>query len=127
MPVSEPREKIRLTLSPQAERYTRSDAPRDVRLMAARGALPLPPIEIATVLFALMHDADPEVKSTARDSLEALPDNVCEAVLSGPVHPALLSHLAHAFKEHDARLELIALNNATDELITRMKELASSP
>ena len=66
--------KIRLKLSPQAERYARRDAPRESRLMAARGALPLPPLELATVLFALMHDPDAEVKSTARDSLEALPD-----------------------------------------------------
>jgi hypothetical protein len=60
--------KIRLELSAQAEKYARADAPREVRLMAARGALPLPPIELATVLFALMHDADAEVKSRARDS-----------------------------------------------------------
>ena len=39
------RAKIRLTLSPQAERYVRQDAPIDVRRMAAGGALPLPPIE----------------------------------------------------------------------------------
>ncbi|MBW2579326.1 MAG: hypothetical protein JRE38_14875 [Deltaproteobacteria bacterium] len=44
--------KIRLTLSKQAERYARQDAPRDTRLMAAKGALPLPAIELATVLFA---------------------------------------------------------------------------
>ena len=30
------REKVRLKLSPQAERYARRDAPRDARLMAAR-------------------------------------------------------------------------------------------
>ncbi len=58
--------KIRLTLSTQAERYARQDAPRDTRLMAARGALPLPPIELATVLFVLHHDPDAEVKDTAR-------------------------------------------------------------
>ena len=37
--------KITLRLSPQAEKYARRDAPRTVRLMAARGALPLPPVE----------------------------------------------------------------------------------
>jgi hypothetical protein len=36
-------------------------------------------------------------------------------VLSGPAHPALLSHLAHAFRESEARLEPIALNPATDD------------
>ena len=32
--------KIRLTVSPQAERYVRRDGPVEVRRMAARGALP---------------------------------------------------------------------------------------
>ena len=84
-------QKIRLELSPQAEKYARRDAPREVRLMAARGALPLQPLELATVLFALMHDDDAEVKSTARDSLEDLPDTVVDAVLVAPAHPALLA------------------------------------
>ncbi len=107
--------KIRLTLSPQAERYARSDAPREARLMAARGALPLPPIELATVLFVLHHDADPEIKELARTSLESLPDALCDAVLTGPAHPALISHLAHAFRDKPDRLEKIALNSATDD------------
>ena len=45
--------KIQLRLSPEAERYIRQDAPVDVRLMAAGGSLPLPPVELLTVLFAL--------------------------------------------------------------------------
>ena len=69
-------QRLRLALSPQAEKYVRRDAPAEVRRMAARGALPLPPAELATVLFALMHDAEAEIKTTARDSLEALPESV---------------------------------------------------
>jgi hypothetical protein len=106
-------QKIRLELSPQAEKYARRDAPREVRLMAARGALPLQPTELATVLFALMHDDDAEVKSTARDSLENLPQSVIGPVLAAPAHPALLDHLARANVSDEARLEKIALNPAT--------------
>jgi len=108
-------QRIRVTLSPQAERYARRDAPREVRLMAARGALPLPPVELATVLFALMHDPDAEVKGVARESLEGLPESVCHAVLSGDAHPAILSHLARAFRDREDRAERIALNPATDD------------
>jgi hypothetical protein len=118
-------QKIRLTLSPQAERYARRDAPREARLMAARGALPLPPLELATVLFVLHHDPDPEIKSTARDSLESLPDSVRDVVLSGPAHPALLSHFAHAFRDDASRLEKIALNPAADDVTLAF--LATTP
>ena len=108
-------QKIRLVLSADAEKYVRADAPRDVRLMAARGALPLPPIELASVLFALMHDADVEVKSTARDSLESLPDSVVTTVLTGPTPSAILDHLARAFDGDEERAEFVALNPATSD------------
>jgi hypothetical protein len=106
-------QKIRLELSAQAQKYARADAPREVRLMASRGALPLPPVELATVLFVLMHDADAEIKTTARDSLEKLPEGVLQTVLTGPTHEAVLDHLAHAFRDEEQRLEWIALNSAT--------------
>ncbi|MGH0032108.1 MAG: hypothetical protein ACQGVC_20145 [Myxococcota bacterium] len=110
--MAEPTQKIRLELSAEASKYVRADAPHEARLMAARGALPLPPVEIASVLFALMHDDDAEVKTTARDSLENLPENVMGPVLSGPANPAVLDHLAQVFREHEANAEKIALNAA---------------
>lgn len=115
MPAQNDTQKIRLSLSPQAERYARRDAPRDVRLMASRGALPLPPDELATVLFALMHDPDAEVKESARQSLETLPAGVRDAVISGDVHPSILSHLARAHREEEAVCEKVALNPRADD------------
>jgi len=112
--VSEKR-KIRLALTPEAERYVRRDAPVEVRRLAAGGALPLPPVELVTVLFVLVHDADVTVKDRARGSLERLPDNVLGAALSGPTHPAVLSYCAQTFKEMPARLEAIALNSHADD------------
>ncbi len=93
--------------------------------MAARGALPLPPLELATVLFALLHDPDPEVKATAAGSLESLPESVLGPVLRGPAHPALLSHLAHVFRDDEAHLEPIALNPNTDD--ATLARLAAAP
>ncbi len=110
-------DKIRLTLPPEAERYVRRDAPVGVRRMAAGGALPLGPVDLATVLFALVHDPDDEVKSRAQTSLEQLPDNVLETVLSGEAHPAVLSFLAHLHKDHADRMERLALNKAADDRI----------
>jgi hypothetical protein len=117
--------KIRLTLSTQAERYARQDAPRDTRLMAARGALPLPATELATVLFALTYDPDAEVKSTARDSLENLPATITNTVLSGPAHPALLSYFTERGTCDPEQLEMIALNPAADD--ATIAKLAASP
>jgi hypothetical protein len=117
--------KIRLSLSPQAEKYVQRDAPVEARRMAARGALPLEPVELATVLFALTHDPDTEVKTRATESLAQLPEHVALPVLEGPSHPALLSHLAHVHRESEAHCERIALNAATDD--STISFLASLP
>ncbi len=109
------RETIQLTLSPQAEKYVRRDAPVEARRMAAGGALPLPPVELVTVLFALVHDPDDQVKTRARESLEQLPAGVCKTVLGAEAHPAVLAYLAHAFKDDGALMEILALNPATDD------------
>lgn len=86
--------------------------------MAARGALPLPPGELATVLFALAHDPDAEVKTTARESLEGLPPELTRVVMGGAVHPALLGLLGHVHKDDVGLMEVLALNPATaDETI----------
>lgn len=83
--------------------------------MAARGALPLEPVELATVLFALLHDPDTEVKTRAGQSLEQLPEPVAFSVLTGRSHPAVLSHLARVHRESESHCERIALNPATDD------------
>jgi hypothetical protein len=109
------KQRIRLTLSAEAERYVRRDAPVDVRLLAASGALPLPPVELLTVLFVLGHDPEAEVKERAARSLERLPETVLQAGLSGPASPAVLSFCAQRFQDHAERLERIALNPAADD------------
>ena len=117
--------KIRLVLSPSAEKYARQDAPLKVRKIAARGALPLEALDLATLLFALSHDPDAEVQQTARASLADLPEKILEATLSGPAHPALLAHLARIHKDDDAACEALALNPATSDLTIAF--LASLP
>jgi hypothetical protein len=119
------RRRIRLQLSPEAERYARRDAPLEVRRLAAGGALPLPPVELVTVLFVLVHDPDAAVKDRARASLEKLPDGVLGAALSGATHPAVLAWCADAFRDQADRLEKIALNPQTDD--TTIAQLAAAP
>ena len=117
-PVSNPKptsKKIKLALGREAEKYVRRDAPVSVRRMAAGGALPLEPIELASVLFALLHDPDDEVKQRAQKSLQDLPEAVLAPVLSGPAHPAILSFFAKQLREDEDACEKIALNGATDD------------
>jgi hypothetical protein len=119
------RPKIRLELSPEAARYVQRDAPVEVRRLAAGGALPLPPVELLTVLFVLVQDPDAEVKQRARASIDRLPDTVLRAALEGALHPRVLAWCADAFQAHGERLEWIALNAQTDDATVAF--LASLP
>ncbi len=119
------KQKVRIQLSPEAERYARRDAPVEARRMAAGGALPLPPVELATVLFVLAHDPDDQVKARARESLEGLPEAVRDPVVAGPSHPALLSWLAQAHRDDAGVCEKLALNAACDDATVEF--LASQP
>ena len=119
------KKKIRLDLSAQAEKYAGPDAPLKARRMAARGTLPLEPIDLASLLFALAHDADEEVREEARASIAALPQEIRAPVLSGPAHPALLSHLAKIHREDADACEALVLNPAVSDLTVAF--LASLP
>ncbi|MCP4040184.1 MAG: hypothetical protein GY733_24785 [bacterium] len=110
-----PTRKVKLTLSPEAEKYVSRDTPVSARRMAAGGALPLPPIELASVLFALLHDPDDQVKQRAHKSLEELPKALLETVLTGPTHPAVLSFYAKLLRENEKACEWIALNASSDD------------
>jgi len=102
-----------LTSLGKAARFADPNAPIEARMMAASGALPLPPPVVAQVLFALTFDPDPEVKDRARETLQNLPEPVVEAAVSARVHPGLLAFLADHYQDHEARLEKIAMNPAT--------------
>lgn len=107
-----------------ARRFADPNAPLDARLMAASGALPLPPPQLVTVLYALTLDPDAAVKDKALASLRALPERVLDPALDAKLHPDVLGLCAELFRDHGPRLERIALNPATtDETCTLLAAL----
>jgi len=98
-----------------ARRYADPSGPVAARMMAASGALPLPPPQLLSVLYALTLDPDAAVNERASASLRALPDGVFHAALAAKLHPDTLSCCAQLFKDNGLRLEKIALNPATSD------------
>jgi hypothetical protein len=64
------------------------DAPRDVRMLAACGGIPMRAGEQLTLLMILVADPDPEVAATAEATLARLPSAPLAAFLAGPDVPA---------------------------------------
>ena len=95
-----------------ARRFADPAGPVEGRRMAASGALPLPPPQLATVLCALSLDPDGGVAEKAKASLVALPDRVADAALAAKLDCHSLAVCAELFREQGPRLEKIALNPA---------------
>lgn len=106
--MTETTNKVRLKVSAEAARILAQGAPRDLQLMAARGALPLAGRDLITVLFFLLHGRDPELRRQAQTTLQELPSSVLVGVLREPDWPPqLLDYLARSRVEDRALLEVL--------------------
>ena len=112
--MSQDRSEILEALGP-ARRFADPAGPVEGRLMAASGALPMPPPQLVSVLFALTLDSEPNVAARATESLRGLPDRVADVALASKLHPAALAALTELYRESGPRLEKIALNPATSD------------
>jgi len=74
--------------SPLVDLFTRGEAARDVRLLAAQGALAPRVHEQMALLILLTEDVDPEISATANATLDALPSESLAAFLTRPDVPA---------------------------------------
>jgi hypothetical protein len=74
--------------SPLVDLFTRGEAARDVRLLAAQGALAPRVHEQMALLILLTEDPDPEISATANATLDALPPESLAAFLAQPDVPA---------------------------------------
>ena len=74
--------------SPLVACFVRGEAPRDVRLLAARGAVAPRAHEQVALLLVLTDDPDPEVAGLARLTIDMLPRDPLLAFLARPDVPA---------------------------------------
>jgi hypothetical protein len=115
----------KLKLSKTTVECIHPDSPKDVRLMAAEGRLPIEGEERVAALYYLANDKDPEIKKLARMSLSALPEELLSAAMSSPeANPGLLDYLSRHFSKNSVLLELILKNTNTG--IKTVESIAAS-
>jgi hypothetical protein len=105
-------------VNPLVEQFRQGRVPRDLRLMAAQGALPLGPADLADLLEFLLHDVDEEIRDGASASLLGFAVGDMRALAkdrSSP--PGLLAWILAHREERD--LKEFALQNVSlaDEAI----------
>jgi hypothetical protein len=70
------------TPTPLLDFFKRGEVARDVRLLAAAGALAPRALEQLSILVLLLDDADPEVRSTAHATIDRIPVEALAAFLA---------------------------------------------
>ncbi len=98
------------------KKYVDRSAPKELRLTAARGLIPLSPNELAHLLYLLTQDEDREVGEEAKKSLSEIPEAVISTVLSDVNSPPeVLDYIARTSLQ-EAGLEKIIVNSSTPDL-----------
>ncbi len=110
-----------MNVSPSAEVYLKPETPRNMRLMAAKGAVPLVPGDLLIVLFRLSQDPDPEIGAEAARSLTSTPPNILKSVLTSDLPSPLLDYFVRLKKDDASLMEILVLNKQTsDEAISEV-------
>jgi hypothetical protein len=101
-------------------------APVPLRMMGAKGLVPMGPREMATALFMLTFDADAGVRETAAKSAAALPDKILSVALRDETADSVvLDYYAGVLSGRPEYLEIIALNaGASDKTVAKVAALA---
>jgi len=108
-------------LPPNLQKFCDPDGPAPARMMAAKGMVPLKPVELMTVLYQLCHDPDEPVAGAAREKASSLPENIIQGALAGALDARVLDYYVNVFRRQDKVLEIIVLNKAVDdETVARM-------
>src|SRR5438105_658892 len=82
-------------LPPAVERAVGAAAPPAMRLMAARGMAPLPPLDLVVALYQLTFvDDEPVVREAAFKSAAELPDAMLQSALAAPLDARVLDFYA---------------------------------
>ena len=89
-------EKIRLKIPAEVARIMSKWGGHQIRLAAARGAVPMSGPNLVMVLFVFYHGENQELKDEALNTLKALPANIILSALTQPeLHPSIIDLIVH--------------------------------
>ncbi|MBN1946381.1 MAG: hypothetical protein JW797_11945 [Bradymonadales bacterium] len=104
-------------------------SPAPLRLLAAKGVVPMAPEEMALVLYQLSLDRDPRVVSAATETILKTPPAILSTAFSADVPPEVLDWAAELFSKNQETLNILVLNpvlaDSTLESISRSAETAT--
>lgn len=103
-------------LPPQMRKHVDPAAPLPLRMMAAKGLVPLSPADLLGALFMLTWDADANLRETAAKTAAGLPDRILSTALrEEAIAPVVLGWSMGLFGHNDTYAEMLLLNASTPD------------
>lgn len=103
-------------LPPNLRKHVDTKAPVPLRMMAAKGLVPLSPSDQIGALFLLTFDPDAAVREAAAKTATTLPERILSVALRDEgVKPPVLGFFLRTLAGNDAYEEMLILNPATPD------------
>jgi hypothetical protein len=102
-------------ISDHLRKFVDPSLPKEMRLMAARGLIPIGPRDLAIVLYSLTLDIDKETSKEAEISLKSMPEGAMAAVLLNTSTPPELLDWVARNTTSESQIQKIILNHATSD------------
>jgi hypothetical protein len=107
--------------NPLVEQFRRGGIPKDLRLVAAQGALPLKPEDLVELLLLLVADREEEIRTTASASLAARTlEELLPIFKERSTPPAILGWGLVERKEKELREAVLQNVSTTDDVIEQV-------
>ena len=104
--------------NPFVEQFRRGGVARELRMMAAQGALPLKPADLVDLLHHLLGDPEPEIAQSASTTLMALPvEEILPISKDRDTPPTLLGWVLSAREEREVREAALQNPSTPDEAV----------
>ncbi|MEJ2068722.1 MAG: hypothetical protein P8Y09_12425 [Deltaproteobacteria bacterium] len=118
---------MKIKITEDMAKFVSPKSPRNVRLMAAKGVMPLPPRDLIKILFILCFDRDAEIKKIAQGTFKDFSTNIIMDVIDGDLEPSVIDFLIRYHKERKKFVKNVILNkNTADDTIAYLAGAKSS-
>lgn len=103
-------------LPPNMRKHVDPKAPVPLRMMAAKGLVPLSPADMAGALFMLSYDAEAGIREAVAKTVVGLPDRILSSALRDEgIQPPVLAFMLGHLWEKDSACEMLVLNASTPD------------
>lgn len=118
---------MKIKITEDIAKFVSPKSPKNVRLMAAKGVIPLPPKDLIKILFILCFDRDAEIKKKAQNTFRDFSTDIVMDIIDGDLEPAVIDFLIRYHKDRKKFVKNVILNkNTSDDTIAYLAG-ANSP